>query len=70
MRDDQASNGAYPDTAPGGGSGQLGWSDAGIIVPYNMYKMYGDKTFIEENYASMQKYIDVYLASTNKKRCV
>ncbi|PWM98771.1 MAG: hypothetical protein DBX37_06040, partial [Massilioclostridium sp.] len=67
MRDDQASNGAYPDTAPGGGSGQLGWSDAGIIVPYNMYKMYGDKTFIEENYASMQKYIDVYLASTNKK---
>lgn len=68
MRDDQGSNGAYPDTAPGGGyMGQLGWADAGIIVPYNLYKMYGDKAVIEENYASMQKYIDVYLAATDKK---
>ena len=70
MKDSQASNGAYPDTAPAtrfGGTGQLGWADAGIIVPYNLYKMYGDKSVIEENYESMQKYIDVFLASTDKK---
>ncbi|EEG31538.1 Alpha-L-rhamnosidase N-terminal domain protein [[Clostridium] methylpentosum DSM 5476] len=68
MRDCQGSNGAYPDTAPGGGyMGQLGWADAGIIVPYNVYKMYGDKGIIEDNYASMQRYIDDFLGSTNKK---
>ena len=61
-------DGAYPDMAPGYGyMGELGWADAGIIVPYQVYKMYGDTDIIEENYASMQKYIDVYLAKSEKK---
>lgn len=70
MRDSQADNGAYPDTAPRtafGGTGQLGWADAGVIVPYNVYKMYGDKSIIEENYESMQKFMDVYMASCGPK---
>ncbi|MBR6531033.1 MAG: alpha-rhamnosidase, partial [Clostridia bacterium] len=31
--------------------------DAGIIIPYNLYKLYGDKDFLAEHYASMEKYI-------------
>jgi hypothetical protein len=69
MRDSQRSDGAFPVIAPYGKymwHGQFGWSDAGVIVPYNLYKMYGDRTIIEENYAAMQKFMDVYMASTGK----
>ncbi len=69
MNDSQGDNGAYPDTAPYNGygsTGQLGWGDAGIIVPYNLYKIYGDKTVIEENYENMKIFMDVFMASTNK----
>lgn len=58
------SEGDYGVTAPYWFSARwrsVGWADAAVIVPYNMYKMYGDKTIIEENYESMQKYVDVYL---------
>lgn len=70
MRDSQfgeeAGNleGAYPDVAPnthivGGGNG--GWAEAGIIVPYNVWLMYGDVQLIEEHFASMETFMD-YLA--------
>lgn len=39
----------------------VGWADAGVIVPYNMYKMYGDSSIINDNYASMRQYVDTYL---------
>ncbi len=70
MRDSQRSDGAFAIVAPYGKymwHGQLGWSDAGVIVPYNLYKMYGDKTILEENYAAMQKFMDVFMASTGKQ---
>ena len=66
-RDSQLDNGMYPDVIPKSrvvGNGGAAWSDAGIIVPYMMYKMYGDKSIIKECYPSMQKYMD-YLATTN-----
>lgn len=70
MCDGQRDDGAFPDTAPSTrfswAVGNLGWADAGIIVPYNMYKMYGDLSVIEDNYTAMKKYMDVYLAGTNK----
>ncbi|MBP5227547.1 MAG: family 78 glycoside hydrolase catalytic domain [Kiritimatiellae bacterium] len=62
MRDSQFENGAYPSVAPLGKYGTsgavTGWADAGVIVPYNMYRMFGDKTILEENYASMCRYFD------------
>ena len=72
LRDSQRSDGAYPGTAPtgeyhGGGWGGFGWADAGIIVPYNLYMMFGDVFVIRENWSSMQLYIDKYLASTNRE---
>ena len=53
--------GAYPDVAPnthivGGGNG--GWAEAGIIVPYYLYLMYGDVQLIKEHFESMEKFMD------------
>lgn len=66
-RDSQNAQGMYPDVIPHSrviGFGSGAWSDCGIIVPYMMYKMYGDKTILQECYDSMVKYMD-WLATTN-----
>lgn len=34
-------------------NGAAGWADAAIIIPYTMWKLYGDKNFILENYDLM-----------------
>jgi hypothetical protein len=61
MRDDQLENGAYPSVAPYSAYGQegavTGWADAGVIVPYNMYKMFGDAAILRDNWASMERYM-------------
>ena len=60
MRDGQREDGAYPNVAPFNwvGYGASAWADAGIVLPWNVYLMYGDKEIIRENYASMEKYMD------------
>lgn len=60
MRDGQLPNGAYPNVAPFNWveHGSAAWADAGIILPWNVYVMYGDKAIIEENYASMERFMD------------
>lgn len=61
MRDSQSASGGYGHVNPRvgccDGEDASAWADAGIIIPYNMYRMYGDKTIIEEHFASMEKYI-------------
>jgi hypothetical protein len=68
MRDSQRGDGAFPDCAPTGygGYANLGWGDAGVIVPYNMYRIYGDAAFIEDNWDAMAKFMDAYMAGTKK----
>lgn len=60
MRDSQRDDGAYYTVAPQTNSrcGAGAWSDAGIIVPWKTYLMYGDKEVIRENFDSMEKYMD------------
>lgn len=60
MRDGQLDNGAYPNVAPFNWveHGSCAWADAGIILPWNVYVMYGDKSIIEENYESMNRYME------------
>ena len=64
MRDSQLESGSYPFVAPttfpeNKKSYSAGaWADAGVIVPYKMWLMYGDKSILEDNYASMEKYMD------------
>ncbi|MCR5693756.1 MAG: glycoside hydrolase family 78 protein [Clostridia bacterium] len=67
MQDSQGVDGSYPSVAPSGpwvlGMGCMGWADAGILVPYYVWKMSGDTTIIDENYGSMKLYMDHFLAS-------
>ncbi len=35
-----------------------GWCDSVTIIPWNMYKAYGDKRFLEEAYPCMVRYIE------------
>ncbi|WP_348811206.1 family 78 glycoside hydrolase catalytic domain [Flavobacterium maritimum] len=63
---DQKENGAVPFVIPnvlkGSGFdmpvGAAGWSDASIIIPYNMYVSYGDKEIVERQYPSMKAYLN------------
>ncbi len=66
-RDSQNDVGMYPDVIPAVrvvGFGGAAWSDAGIIVPYTMWKMYADTDIIEEHFDSMERYMD-WLATTD-----
>ncbi len=69
VRDTQNAEGAYPGIAPGdfvdgAGWGGTGWADAGILVPYTLYEMFGDEQVVRDNWASMEKYM-AYLQRTN-----
>jgi len=69
----QRSFGAYPDYAPypmqHGGSGKsfgTAWMDAGIICPWNIWRVYGDKRIIEHHYESMVRFMEFRRAVSPK----
>ena len=36
---------------------RLGWADAGVIVPWVVWKQFDDKSIIDENWEAMEKFI-------------
>lgn len=51
-------NGAYSDVVPRlFGEGNAAWADAGILVPYRLWKMFGDVDVLAKNYDSMEAYM-------------
>ena len=62
MRDSQSDLGGYPGVAPlaqyGDDMMRVGWADAGVIVPWTVWKQFGDTQIIEENWESMNKFIN------------
>ena len=52
----QRKNGKLPHIAPDGGAdfymkpmnGSVGWSDVGIIIPYQYYKIFGDRDILQK----------------------
>jgi alpha-L-rhamnosidase len=46
-----------PDVSLGIGDGSAGWADASIIVPYVLYQVYGDPAILNEQYQSMQRWM-------------
>ena len=58
---DQLPSGRVPDVIPNvlnyPNGGATGWSDVAAIVPWNMYLVYGDKRFLEEQYPSMKAWV-------------
>ncbi len=61
MRDNQHEKGGFPGVAPRAQYGnepmRFGWADAGVIVPYQVWKQFGDRAIIDENWDAMAKYI-------------
>jgi alpha-L-rhamnosidase len=61
VEDSQSPQGAFKDTNPYidglGTDGAPGWGDAGVIVPWYIYRCYGDTRIIEEHYAAMTKWM-------------
>ena len=35
-----------------------GWTDAGVIIPYRLWKWYGDRRYIDASWESMVRYMD------------
>lgn len=72
LTDWQRKDGAFPQVAPYGGvdsymytlNGFVGWADAGVLIPYRYWKLFGDVDFIGDNYDSMARY-----AGFMMKRC-
>jgi hypothetical protein len=62
LRDAAYTDGNFPGIAPvvpnaGDFGSGLGWSDAGITVPYATWKAWGDGKIVRENYAAMEKFL-------------
>ena len=60
VNDCQKENGAYGDTAPPGfgTGGNGGWTEIGIILPWQIYQQYGDKQVILDYYDNMCRLIE------------
>ena len=66
MRDTQHELGGFPGVAPEAQYGclhdnsmtRLGWSDAGVIVPWVVWKQFNDKQIVDENWAAMEKLLN------------
>ncbi len=74
MLDGQRKNGVFRQITPPGGidfymspmDGSAGWSDAGVLIPYRIYKRYGDLRILSENYEAMKKYAEFKIGTMGK----
>jgi alpha-L-rhamnosidase len=72
VEDAQSPEGAFPDVAPlPRGSGLIdlrwgapAWGDAGVIVPWTIYRTYDDTRIVERHYDAMARWM-VYLHEAN-----
>ena len=62
-----AENGHVQHTAPfmGGGGGPGGWGCAVVVVPYNLYKIYGCRDVLEKTWKPMRKWAE-YMVSRSE----
>nr|MDQ3604118.1 family 78 glycoside hydrolase catalytic domain [Actinomycetota bacterium] len=72
VEDAQSPEGAFPDVAPllrGSGLidlrwGAPAWGDAGVIVPWTIYRTYDDTRIVERHYSAMTRWME-YLYEAN-----
>ena len=63
---DQFPNGSVPHVVPNvlpdfegkQPGGAAGWADAAVIIPWNMYVIYGDRRVLETQYESMSRWVE------------
>ncbi|WP_108993265.1 family 78 glycoside hydrolase catalytic domain, partial [Paenibacillus agaridevorans] len=73
MIDCQQPSGAFTDVAPDAGwmrykmwstrlnwfaPDNAGWGDAGVVIPWTLYLMYGDTRILETHYGAMARWVD------------
>jgi alpha-L-rhamnosidase len=62
--DAQHPDGAFTDVSPSpsgkghGNGGVPAWADAGVICPWTIYLMYGDKRILEQHLPAMKRWVD------------
>ena len=72
LYDWQKKNGCLPQIAPEGGTdfymagmnGSVGWADAGVLMPYALWKQYGDMEVLRKYLPGMRRY-----AAFMRRRC-
>jgi alpha-L-rhamnosidase len=66
VEDAQSAQGAFPDVAPvlpdlsliNLSEGAPAWGDAGIVVPWTIYRVYGDTRIVERHYDAMTRWME------------
>ena len=60
MRDSQRADGCFAQIAPENAvrGAVTGWADAGVIVPYVLWRRSGDATVVRENWQAMVRYLE------------
>lgn len=74
MCDGQRKNGCFRQITPPGGidfymnamDGSAGWSDAGVLIPYRIWKQYGDERLLRDNYEAMRRYAQFKIRTLGK----
>lgn len=74
LKDAQLKNGCFTQIVPVGGvdsymssmNGSAGWSDAGVLIPWVVYRQYGDLRILEDNYGAMRAYAEFKIGTIGK----
>lgn len=64
----QAEDGGFSNVAPKitiVSDGAPAWGDAGVIIPWEMYRMYGDRQLLADSFESMRRWVD-YIHGSNR----
>lgn len=67
IRDGQEADGSVKDVAPHRlirGPGKPGYGDAVVTIPWTVYRLYGDRRVIEENYDAMKAWVEYMRAKS------
>ncbi|MCR5715226.1 MAG: glycoside hydrolase family 78 protein [Lachnospiraceae bacterium] len=48
--------------------GSCAWGDAGTVIPWTMYEMYGDRSLLRETYENMKGWAD-YIRKVDQEQC-
>lgn len=58
----QSPEGSFPDVAPVVSEffadGAPAWADAGVIIPWHLYRVYGDRRLLADSFESMTRWVD------------
>jgi alpha-L-rhamnosidase len=62
VRGAQSPDGCFTNVAPRlagvADEGAPGWGDAGVLVPWHLYRVYGDESFLADNFDAMCAWVD------------